>query len=267
MNLRSLTTEDFKRTVWRYLPFPKFVSLLTYQAIWFAKLNILQDEYEGRIPPRAISLMREHAEQWKARFTSEEHCKQIDEWPSTNEADGRELLVVTCWFADELESERMWGEYGGSTEAVAVKSTIGRLAKHIYVPRKETVSHLGYVRYVDYECHEMSLHEANQAIERAFIKDRGQFAHEQEVRLVTKNFNTTYCANPDGVPYTPEQVAGAGMNNFENAGLYVGTNLDKLIAEVAVAPGAQAWFEKLVRRLVNLHGLKANVVRSSISNA
>ena len=144
MKLRSLTTEDFNRTVWRYLPFPKFVSLLTYQAIWFAKLNILQDKYEGRIPPRAVSLMHEHADQWKAKFNSEEHRKQIDEWPATNEADGRELLVVTCWFADDLESERMWGEYGGSTEAVAIKSTIGRLAKHIYVPREETVSHLGY---------------------------------------------------------------------------------------------------------------------------
>jgi hypothetical protein len=249
------------------MPFPKFVSLLTYQAVWFAKLNILQDQYEGRIPSNAASLMREDGERWKATFPSQEHHRQIDEWPTKNEADGRELLVVTCWFSDVVESSRMWQEYGGSTEAVAVKSTIGRLARHIYVPGDETVSHLGYVKYVNHDDHKMSLYEANQAIERAFLKDTAQFAHEQEVRLVTMNFKTTYCATPEGIPYTREQVAGAGMNNFENPGLYVGANIDGLISEVVLAPGAQPWFEKLVRRLVGLHGLSANVVQSSLANA
>lgn len=161
----------------------------------------------------------------------------------------------------------MWNEYGGSPEAVAVKSTVGRLARHIYVPQDKTVSHLGFVNYVDYSTHEMSLYEANQAIERAFLKDQSQFAHEQEVRLVTMNFKTQFCASPDGLPYTAAQVAGAGMNNFENPGLYIGADLHGLIVEVVVAPGAQQWFEKLVRRLVSLHGISAPVIRSSLTDA
>lgn len=161
----------------------------------------------------------------------------------------------------------MWNEYGGSNEAIAVKSTIGRLARHIYVPSDKAVSHIGFVRYVDYSTHEMSLYEAHQAIERAFLKDQSQFAHEQEVRLVTMNIKTTFCASPDGLPYTPEQVAGAGMNNFENPGLYVGADLQELVAEVVVAPGAQPWFEKLVRRLVSLHGINAPVTQSALPGA
>lgn len=267
MKLRSLTQQDLDRTVWRYMPFTKFVSLLTYQAIWFSKLNILQDQYEGQIPSHAKRLMTEEGARWKETFTSPEHHRQIDEWPTTNEANGRELLVVTCWFADEVESSRMWKEYGGSTEAVAVKSTIGRVARHIYVPQDETISHLGYVKYINHGDYKMCLYEASQAIERAFLKDGDQFAHEQEVRLVTMNFKTTYCATPDGFPYPPEQVAGAGMNNFENPGLYIDTNLDGLIAEVVLAPGSQLWFEKLVKRLVSLYGVGASVTQSLLTNA
>jgi hypothetical protein len=248
------------------MPFTKFVSLLTYQSIWFAKLNILQDEYEGRIPSNAMCLMREEGERWKTVFASQEHRRQIDEWPVRNEADGRELLVTSCWFAGEAESPAMWSEYGGSTEAVAVKSTIGRLARHIYVPHEETVSQLGFVQYIDRANFEMGTYEASQAIERAFLKDRSKFGHENEVRIVTMNFKTTKCITPEGAPYLPEQIAGAKMNNFENPGLYVGTNLSGLIHEVVLAPGAHPWFERLVRRLVESQGITSKVVPSSIQN-
>ena len=50
MNLRDLTQDDMNLTVWRYMPFSKFISLLVYQAIWFSKLNILQDQFEGMMP-------------------------------------------------------------------------------------------------------------------------------------------------------------------------------------------------------------------------
>jgi hypothetical protein len=267
MNLRGLTPVDFERTVWRYMPFPKFVSLLTYQALWFSKLNILQDQYEGRIPSRARERMQEHDQQHKVYFNTPEFHRQIDEMTTRNEEDGRELLVASCWFSDEGESARMWKEYGASTEAVAVKSTIGRLANYVFVPREDTVSHLGSVLYVDNEHHEMSIYEAHQAIERAFLKDKIQFSHECEIRLVTMNFKTVCCASPEGHPYTPEQVEGAKMNNFENPGLYVGVDLAKLITGVVVCPGAQPWFKNLVHRLVQLHCLPVAVSSSAIGNA
>ncbi|MDO8724032.1 MAG: hypothetical protein Q7J31_17655 [Syntrophales bacterium] len=204
---------------------------------------------------------------FRQQFNTPEFHKQIDAWPTRNEEDGRELLVVTCWFLGEEESLPMWKEYGCSDEAVAVKSTIGRLARHILVPRDDTVSHLGMVSYVDFDNHQMSRYEANQAIERAFLKDKWRFSHEQEVRLVTLNVKTTCCASPEGKPYIPEQIAGANMNNFENPGLYVGVHLDQLISEIIVSPSSQEWFKRLVSRIVELSGLSAPVSRSRLQNA
>jgi hypothetical protein len=48
--LKNISESELDSTIWRYLTFAKFVSLITYQALWFSKLNILQDEFEGTLP-------------------------------------------------------------------------------------------------------------------------------------------------------------------------------------------------------------------------
>jgi hypothetical protein len=263
MKLRNLQSTDMEKTVWRYMPFSKFISLIAYQAVWFSKLNILQDTYEGMLPAASKRAMREEHQEFKSwpGFNSPEHHRQIDAWADDNENDGRELYVVSCWFLGEHTSERMWREYGGSTEAVAIKSTIGRLVNNVFVPRDEHRSHIGLVSYVDYSSHQMSSYEAHQAIERAFLKDEERFSHEQELRIVTMSTKTTSCISMEGRRYTLEEVSGKNMNNFENPGLYVCIRLDRLITEVVVAPNAQDWFEKLVRCIVERSNIPAPVSR------
>ena len=169
MKLRNLGGTDLDKAVWRYMPFAKFISLMTYQALWFSKLNILEDTYEGMIPAKVKRQMRQDNQRFKAQFNTPEFHKQIDSWLDNNEDASRELLVVSCWFVGERDSERMWREYGGSQEAVAIKSTIRRLAEYVFVLRDEHVSHLGLVSYVDHDNHEMSEYEAHQGHERAFL--------------------------------------------------------------------------------------------------
>lgn len=168
MKLRNIGCADLEKTVWRYMSFGKFISLMTYRALWFSKLNILQDTYEGLIPENVKQQMHEENQTFKSQFNTPEFHRQIDAWPSKNEDDGRELLVVNCWFLGESESERMWNEYGGPSEAVAIKATIGRLAKYVWVPNDEHISHIGLVSYVDHDTHEMSAYEAPQATSARF---------------------------------------------------------------------------------------------------
>ena len=264
MELRNLSETDMEKTVWRYMPFAKFISLMTYQALWFSRLNILQDTYEGMIPVKVKRQMHENNQKFKTQFNTPEFHRQIDKWADDNEEGSRELLIVSCWFLGEGDSERMWREYGGSNEAVAIKSTVGRLAQYVLVPRDKNISHLGLVSYVDHDNHEMSAYEAHQGHERAFLKDK-RFAHEQEIRIVTLNIKTTNCASMEGKPYKQEDIAGKNMNNFENPGLYVGVHLSDLITEVVVSPTAQEWFEKLVKRIVELSHLPAHMSRSRIA--
>jgi hypothetical protein len=257
---RNVTESDRAKTIWRYLTFSKFISLFTYRALWFSKLNTLIDEYEGAMPSRTDAAMASDT----GRRVPPELRAHLAGSNQRNVEDGRELTAVNCWFLSEVESEKMWNEYAPGPEGVAIKSTISALSQSVFC--EPQVSCLGVVRYVDLDTHEMSFHEANQAFERAFLK-RLAFAHEHEVRIVTMNFRGPMCVNMDGTIPTPAEYEGARMNNFENPGLYVRVDLRELIHAIVLSPGSAAWFESLVKRIVSVSGVESPVFRSALSSS
>lgn len=266
MNTRDLTEEDMNLTVWRYMPLSKFISMFTYQALWFSKLSILQDKYEGMMPDATKQMMQADHQEMKKHFSPDLHW-QFDEMASRNEQDSRELLVVNCWFLEKHESERMWAKYGGCDEAIAIKSTVRQLFQNIGVPHDHHVTHMGKVSYFDHNNHLMSKYEASQGYERAFIKDKEQFQHEKELRIITLNTKTKYCIRPDGKPYTEEEVKGKNMNNHGKPGLYFAIMLEPLISEIVVSPNAVEWFLLLIRRIIELNNFNIPVQPSALSHA
>jgi len=262
MRLKNLSTTDLDLPVLRYFTLPKFLSLLSYQALWFPKLSILQDGSEGTLPQQAKAFMKNEAEKCKAVFNTPELHQQIDEWSQRNEADGRELLVVSCWFLGERESNRMWSEYAHISEGVLIRSTVSKLMRNVYDIWPER-SYIGRVQYVDYAGHVMTLYDANQAHERAFLK-ASHFNHEQELRIVTANLKHPHCVSPEGRFYTKEQCSGKDINNSESPGLYVIVDLKKLINSVTVAPKATPWFKKMITRIFEMSKLQIPVLKSEL---
>lgn len=262
----NLIEDDLDFIVWRYLTFPKFISLLTYQALWFSKLNILQDQCEGTLPTPTKIKMYEKNQKWKTLFTDQDHHRQIDEMLDRNVQDGRELTVVNCWFLGDYESQKMWDEYVSNSEGVAIKSTIRKLSSYIFVYPDSKFSQIGKVKYVELNEYDMNLYEAHQVQERAFLKDKNKYAHEQEIRIVTMNFKTPMCVNMNGKPMSEQEYTGKNMNNFDNPGFYIRVDLRNLIDSIILAPHAPKWFEMLVKRISELANLSALVERSKIEN-
>lgn len=262
MDLRDLKQDDMNQTVWRYMPFSKFISLGVFQAIWFSKLNILQDRFEGLMPRATKKMMQAYFQGMKNAYPAAWHS-QFDEMASRNEKDSRELLVASCWFIDEKESASMWREYGRDSESVAIRSTVRQLVENIGVPQDKNATHIGRVAYVDHRTHMMTRYHANQGHERAFLKDT-KFRHEQELRIVTLNTKTQYCVSPAGKRYEQSEVQGKDMNNFENPGLYIVVNLKQLISGIRVSPDAENWSFLLVNRIIELSGLGIPVEHSEL---
>ncbi len=259
-SLRHLSEADLELVVWRYLTFPKYVSMMIYGAIWFSKLKILIDADEGSMPVVAGSEMTDRLLNWDVIKSNPEWTAQIKNANQRNVEDGRELTVANCWFCDDKESKRMWDDYAGP-EGVAVSSTIRRLGQSVYC--RPDLSLLGRVQYVDLQTHNMTHYEANQAGERAFLKGKS-FLHEQEIRMTTFSLRGPMCVNLDGTAMRPDQYEGIGMNNFDAAGLYVRADLPKLITKTVLAPQATDFQENLVRRISHLAGVTSPVVRSSL---
>lgn len=266
MNLRDLKEKDMDLKVWRYMPFSKFISMLTFQAIWFPKLNILQDQFEGTMPAVTKEMMETEYQAMKKNFPPEAHW-QFDQMASKNEDDSRELLIVSCWFVDDIESERMWQEYGKDNEAVAIQSTVRQLFQNIGVPHDKHATHMGRVKYVNHVEYMMSKYEASQGHERAFVKDVSKFSHEQELRIITLNTKTPYCVKATGEPYTAFEVQGKNMNNFDQPGLYTRIQFNQLVSKIVVSPKADEWFFLLIKRIIDLNKFNIIVEKSALSIA
>lgn len=260
----NLTEKDLDAVVWRYLTFPKFVSMMSYEALWFCRLSYLSDKFEGAMPRKAVEISNKEHARWKATFASPEHHRQLDEMSERNVCDGRSLTAVNCWFIGEEENLRMWEEYVGATEGVAIRSTVGQVWKSTYLDSR--FSFIGKVNYVNLEEHQMESYEAGQAHHRAFLKSQKEFKHEQELRFQTMNIRTLACLDPSGQPLTPNDLVGTGMNNFDEAGLNVRVKLDTLFDTIVTAPNASAWFFNLIKRLQVNFGIKCVLKRSDFDS-
>ena len=124
--------------VWRYLSFPKFVSLLELRALWMCRLGVLEDQFEGTLPDKTSRAMVSQALEWRETFRQPELQEQLATMTDRNVDDGRRVLVVNCWFSGACESERMWEEYSSPTAGVAIRSTLTRLDRSILAKQEFT---------------------------------------------------------------------------------------------------------------------------------
>ena len=251
-------------TVWRYLTFAKFISVLELSALWMSRLGNLLDQFEGALPDKTRENMIASNLKWRATFEERpELQEQLAGMTDRNVADGRNVLVVNCWFLGESESPQMWKEYVGSTEGVAIRSTLKRLDQSILAKQEFTT--IGKVNYVDFSRYDMGIYTGSRAGERALLKAK-KYSFENEVRIVTHNLVCPGCLNPDGSPPTRTQLDGPGMYDPNRPGLYLQVKLRMLIETVITAPGAAPWFNDLVAKLCKRYQLDATVEKSKLNH-
>jgi len=255
------SNSELIQPVWRYLTFSKFMSMLELQALWFCKLETLIDKFEGSLPHKTKKqITRKHLE-FEPLFPDPELKSQLYDMSDRNVQDGRQILVVNCWFMGDSESPKMWDEYVGSNEGVVIKSNIKRLGEAIHI--QPQYSRIGKVKYIDFSEYDMGTYMGHQAEERALLKQK-KYEWENEIRIITMNFVAPGCLNDDGTPQTEKQLSGPGMYNPNRAGIYVTANLNQLIEAIYTAPTASIWFHYLVEGVAKRYGLICPVLRSSL---
>jgi hypothetical protein len=245
------------------MTFAKFVSLLELRALWMSCLGALSDRFEGTLPHKTREKMIASHLKWRPTFEGRpELQEQLPGMADRNVADGRDVLVVNCWFLGEGESAQMWKQYVGSAEGIVIRSTLKKLDQSILA--KQEFTFIGRVKYVDFSKHDMGVYHGSQAGERALIKEE-RYSFENEIRIVTANVVCPGCLNPDGSPSTANQLAGPGMFDPGRPGLYLQVNLGTLIEAVVTAPGAEPWFHDLVGKVCKRYHVDSPVERSGLN--
>jgi hypothetical protein len=233
------------------------------QALWFSKLSILVDTLEGMTPELTRALMKSQDRDIEEWFPDETRKQQVRRFVEKNEEDGRELIIANCWFIGEHESQKMWVDYVGNDEGVAVRSTPECLANSLYLSHE--CWWMGKVNYVDLARYDrMNVYEGHQAHLRAFLKGK-KYAFENELRIATMNWVAPGCLNPDGSPQTEKQKSGL-VYSPDRRGILVSTRLAVLMKEVRTAPGTSEWHYDLIDLLIRKAKIPCPVVRSELEN-
>ena len=225
-------------TLWRYMSFAKFCSLLGRKELFFSLVGDMEDRYEGFIYPPTP---REHGD----RLQQAEHL-------------GHDLLrkiartaLISCWTESGHESNLLWETYAG-VEGVAVRTTFQHLQESIYSVAKLPVT-FGQVEYVDYRRKEVSRFGW-----APLFHKRMEYLGEDEVRAVLPGppfKERDSQPNPD-IRLDPDVA--------EQRGRYIPVNLEILVQEVMLPPHAPPWFAQVVKSVMHKSPVRARVTRSAI---
>lgn len=158
----------------------------------------------------------------------------------------RNYIFINSWHESQHESAAMWKLYLKSNEGIAIQSTFGRL-KDCFKQGTPDI-YIGQVYYRDYI--KEKIPESN--FFAPFTHKRKSFEHEKEVRATLMYYQTT----KDGLPNLSKPPSSDGRG--------VSVDLDKLIANIYVAPENPKWFLELVNAVTKKYGLNITPIQSSL---
>jgi hypothetical protein len=239
--------EDTK--VWRYLDFTKFVSMLDKRALYFSRVDKLEDRFEG-------AYAKASAERLKANLLAEspECAAQIELFMQQHH---RHDIFVNCWHMNRHESDAMWKQYVRTNEGVAIQSTYKSLSGSLRSWRYPLFA--GKITYVDYDCNYFPPH----SLYLPVLHKRRSFEHENELRIIhSHQLIEIHKFGEDGIP----PAGGRPMPPPPDPGLAIPVDLEALVEQVYVAPTTATWFRELVKSVLVKYALIRDVIRSDLDN-
>lgn len=245
---------DRNAIIWRYIDFTKLVSLLDSRSLFFARADMLGDEFEGSYSQANVQM---RPEIYKDKIPAE-HLIRMTQMTEAM----RRHTYVNCWNLSDYENAALWGLYVPQQGGVAIRSTFRRLTE-CFIPAEEdperpSTAHsiyVGQVRYADYE--RDWIPEGNTLW--PFVHKRRSFGFESELRAVIQHLPTVADATAEGGQRIDLSIDSP-------RGLNIPVDLDVLVEDILVSPTAQTWFSDLVTGVCDRYGLDKDVIASGLAD-
>ena len=243
LDLEGITVPEDNTTLWRYMDFEKFVSILMRKALFFARVDKLGDPNEGAVP---MSNIQSPNQNWS----------QVRQY--------RYVLarstLVSSWHNNICESKKMWEKYSGEEgSGIAIKTTMERLKNSLTAIDNYKTHNKGFcignVSYINYLPKGDSL--PNKLIAPFFHK-KTCFNYEKETRIITLKFKKGKLdPDPDenSHPYLKEWI-----------GNFYQVNISELIQEVIITPFAPFVCFDFIKKFVSNYLPKTPVRRSKFTD-
>ena len=248
-------------SLWRYMGFTKFLSLLESSSLFFARADKLDDPFEGYVRSKVLDNL-------KSTYTGNLDPADNIFWNVTQVLRTlAAFTLVSCWHESPHESMAMWKLYSKEADGVAIKTSFASLSESFRCEEGDVF--VGRVNYVDYDSassigilddedklfKQMSA-DPSLRLRSLFFHKRKAFEHEREVRALH--------------PLSMLGLYGKGMTSeLAEPDCGVGKNiriyLPQLIEEIVISPVSPSWIVELVESAATRHNLLERVTRSSLT--
>jgi Protein of unknown function (DUF2971) len=251
----SLRAPDQNAKIWRYMDFQKFVSLLDKQALFFGKVQMLQDNYEGSLPIFTRLVKASMSKLYSNNNTSSNY---VDDFLKLLKA----TTLVNTWHINDVESAAMWHLYSNNNAGIAIQSTYKRLSES-FKNNKEDVVWISTVKYIDYN---KDLSGLSNTFE-AFTCKRLSFQHERELRAFTSLLGHRFMEslldqNKKATRlHWPEKISKYDQEAY---GKYIPIKLDSLIERIYLSPSSQDWHIDLVKSITKKYNINKEIIKSKL---
>lgn len=259
--------------LWRYIDFPRLISLLHTRELAFIRPDFLGDPWEGlpSIPATEAALKKNINEEWPQSLD----CSEATETLLLFRNSCRTTLnqyAVSCWYMQKDESAAMWDKYADS--GLVIQSSVGKLLDSLQSVERQIM--VGRVKYRSPESAEW----VSAAPESLFQK-RKSYCHEEEFRLVVALSPVEIKAMKD-YGDTNGQFWGLVKSSSDGnmklcsgnmyltlpgvrilkSGIPIPVNLESLVDTIYTSPALQDWALDLVRELLKKFQLDKHVTQS-----
>ena len=212
--------EDLDTTVWRYMNYNKFCSLIDQKALYLCRADLLKEKFEGTYSRVQIDQMHADLKSWGHKeLISDEQRKR---------KRNRERTYISCWCVSDIDLDLMWKAYTPNGPAVAIESTVGRLQQICDNAVELWPLDISLVNYVDLEVDFI-----NYPGIYVFLHKDVHFKLDNELRIVHW---------PNMVEPTPDHTL-------------LPVSLEDLIVTLVIKPGAPIEFVESVKETAIRAGL------------
>lgn len=256
-----------EETLWRYLSFGKFVSLLSTGSLYFARADKFDDQFEGHVPP----LIQQYYKQKTDRFGEIGGRAVRELWKKW-----RKCVMCSCWHRGDQEAMGMWGRYDLRNSGIAIKTTMQRL-KNSFTHKEDVDVHIGKVLYKEHQDIKVpkNIREIH-TIYLPFFYKRTAFKFENEARVIIDaspyikehffRVKEGFSLSRKGfnLPVLLKKLEDTEIDICSKPGQHLQVNLSILVDEVIISPYAEKWITETVESVVCQYGYKFPVDRSNL---
>jgi hypothetical protein len=120
-------TPKLDLTIWHYMEFWKFESLINEKCLYFRRSDKLEDDMEGKY----AEANRNYTTAMYERFLKAYPIQDSHEQRETGNEAFRHAVFINCWHLNRVESMAMWGRFTKTENSVVLRTTVRRLFQSV----------------------------------------------------------------------------------------------------------------------------------------